>query len=194
MAAVVVALDRSLSMPMNGLFWAARERACEVIEALGNPEGPDHLHAVVAFGARASLLPPSQVKQLEWDHDYGSNLEAALKATRDSLDGKPARLLLLSDLFADAHTGDEGQVVFSSPPAQDTLDRTIGAIRDCEAGQLTIDAVRYRSGEPYDEAQWRVVSLIGDAILTAGGTVEDTFIADAVDRGGAPDPPWRYSG
>jgi hypothetical protein len=29
--AVVVVLDRSLSMPMNGLFWAARERAREVI-------------------------------------------------------------------------------------------------------------------------------------------------------------------
>jgi uncharacterized protein with von Willebrand factor type A (vWA) domain len=194
MAAVVVVLDLSLSMPMNGLFWAARERACEVIDALGSRHGPDHLHALVTFGTGAALVPSSQVEELEWNHDYGSNLEAALRVSAESLDGLPARLLLLSDLFADAHTGDDGQVVFSCPPAEETLDRTVEAIRVCGAAQVTIDAVRYRSGKPYDEDQLRIVSMIGDAILTAGGTVEDSFIADAVDRGGAPDPPWRYSG
>jgi uncharacterized protein with von Willebrand factor type A (vWA) domain len=195
MASVVVILDRSLSMPMNGLFWAARERACEVIEALSGPDSPDHLHAVVTFGTRASLVSPSEVGQLEWEHDYGSNLEAALKATSDSLDGAPARLLLLSDLFAGAHTGDDGQVVFSCPPVQETLDRTIEALRDCGRAQLSIDALRYRSGESYDQEEERVVSLIGDVILTAGGTVEDTFTADdGVDRGDGPMRPWRYSG
>jgi uncharacterized protein with von Willebrand factor type A (vWA) domain len=194
MAAVVVVLDLSLSMPMNGLFWAAKKRACEVIEALGSPDGPDHLHALVTFGTSASMVLPSQVEELEWKHDYGSNLEAALRASRESLDGDPGRVLLLSDLFADAHTGDDGQVVFSSPPTQETLNRTVDAIRECGAAQLTTDAVRYRSGEPYDEDQSRVVGMIGDAILSTGGAIEDTFIADRVDRGGAPDPPWRYSG
>jgi uncharacterized protein with von Willebrand factor type A (vWA) domain len=194
MAAVVVVLDLSLSMPMNGLFWDARQRASDVIEALDGPDGPDHLHALVTFGTSASLVSPSQVKELEWNHDYGSNLEAALRASKESLDGEPARLVLLSDLFADAHTGDDGQVVFSCPPVQETLDRTVEAIRDCWAAQLAIDAVRYRSGEPYDEDQWRVVSLIGDAILRAGGTVEERFIAEAVDTGGAPARPWRFSG
>jgi uncharacterized protein with von Willebrand factor type A (vWA) domain len=194
MAAVVVVLDLSLSMPMNGLFWAARERACEVIESLGSPDGLDHLAALVTFGARAALVPPSHVEELEWEHDYGSNLEAALRTSVESSDGGPGRLLLLSDLFADAYTGDDGQVVFSCPPTQETLDRTVDAKCDCGAAQLTIEAVRYRSGEPYDEDQWRVVSRIGDAILTAGGTVEDTFIDAAIDRGVAPERHWRYSG
>jgi len=195
MTAVVVIFDRSLSMPMNDLFGPAQTRAIETLEALGGPANSDHLHAFVAFGARAALMEPSRVSELTWDYDYGSNLEEVLRLSESALNGQPGRIVLLSDLFASAHTDDEDEVVFQCPPAQETLDRTVGAIRSCRDASITIDAIRYRSGETRDEDE-SIVAVVTEAILGAGGTVEevcvaDTF-ADGYPRGQAPSRPWRY--
>jgi hypothetical protein len=43
-----------------------------------------------------------------------------------------------------------GLVVFSSPSAAEILDRTGAAIRSCGDASVTIEAVRYRSGETVD--------------------------------------------
>jgi len=190
MAAVVVALDRSLSMPTNGLFWAARTRATDAIDALGQPGCPDHLLSVVGFGPRAVLLEASRVPELDWDYDYGSNLSDALRLGQSCLSGQPGRIVVLSDLFADAHTDEQGNVVFSCPPTTETLQRTVATIRSCGDASITIQALRYRSGETREEEE-EPIEVVTDAILTTGGTVEDVHIEDAVD---GQLRPWRYSG
>jgi hypothetical protein len=46
------------------------------------------------------------------------------------------RVILISDLVASAHTGPDGELVFSTPPRPETLDRTMEAIRLCAEGIL----------------------------------------------------------
>src|ERR1700677_474846 len=147
MAPVVVVFDRSLSMPMNNLFFPAQSKAIETIEGLGRSGDPDHLCAAVAFGARAALIEPTRLAELEWDYEYGSNLADALQLALASLSGQPGRIVLCSDCFASAHTDEWGEVVFSCPPAKETLERTVDAIRSCGGAGVTIAAFRYRNGE-----------------------------------------------
>jgi len=179
-------------MALNGLWGAAQTRAIETIEDLRDPAVSDHLHAFVEFGSRAAVMEPSQFSELTWDYTYGSNLEEALRLSESDLNGQPGRIVLLSDLFASAHTDQEDQVVFSCPPAQETLDRTIDAIRSCRDASITIDAIRYRSGETRTEEE-SIVAVILEAICGAGGTVEDSYVADAFPQGQAPHHSWRYS-
>jgi uncharacterized protein with von Willebrand factor type A (vWA) domain len=190
MGAVVVVFDRSLSMPMNGLLYAAQTRAISAIEGLDRSGSPDHLCAAVEFGARAGVVSPSRLSELAWDYEYGSNLADALSLSLSSLKGEPGRIVLCSDLFASAHTDAQGRVVFSCPPARETLDRTVDAIRACGDASITIEASRYRSGETREEEE-APVAVIMDAILASGGTIADMYIEDGFD--GQPGP-WRYAG
>lgn len=195
MAPVVVVYDRSLSMPMNNLFLAAQSKAIERIEALGRSGGrsgdPDHLCAAVAFGPKAALVEPSRLAELEWDREYGSNLAEALELALASLNGQPGRIVLCSDCFASAHTDESGAVVFSCPPAPETLERTVEAIRSCGNAGATIEAIRYRNGDVREDEAWPVVA-VRDAILEAGGLVEDIDVDDPVHTTN-PNMPWRYS-
>jgi uncharacterized protein with von Willebrand factor type A (vWA) domain len=122
--AVALILDRSLSMPMNDFFYPARARAIELVDDLSQPGCPDHLQALIAFGAKAGVTDPADLPDLEFDYEYGSNLDAALRLVVASLNGTPGRLILISDLVASAHTGPYGDLVFSTPPNAETLDRT----------------------------------------------------------------------
>ena len=179
-------------MRMNGLFYAAQSRSIETIEGLGRSGSPDHLRAAVEFGARASVVDPSRLSELEWDYEYGSNLADALKLSLSSLNGQSGRIVLCSDLFASAHTDERDKVVFSCPPARETLERTIEAIRSCGDASVSIEALRYRSGETREHEE-EPVDLVLDAILAAGGRVEDVYIEDAF-QGQTPNMPWRYAG
>jgi len=171
--AVVVILDRSLSMPMTDFFDPARGRAIELINDLAGPGCPDHLQALIPFGARASVTDPADLPDLEFDYEYGSNLDEALRLAVAGLAGESGRIVVISDLYVSAHTSEDGKVVFSWPPAQETLDRTREAIRLCKGASITLEAWRYRD----EEATAQDVSgLVGASILDAGGTVEDVLI------------------
>lgn len=191
MAPVVVVYDRSLSMPMNNLFLPAQSKAVETIEGLGRSADPDHLCAAVAFGARAALVEPTRLAELEWDYEYGSNLADALQLALASLNGQPGRIVLCSDCFASAHTDQSGEVVFSCPPAKETLERTVEAIRSCGDAGVTIEAFRYRNGEVREDDAWPAVAVL-ETILEAGGLVEDIDVDDPVHTTN-PNRPWRYS-
>jgi uncharacterized protein with von Willebrand factor type A (vWA) domain len=191
MAPVVVVFDRSLSMPMNNLFFPAQSKAVETIEGLGRSGDPEDLCAAVAFGARAALVEPTRLVELEWDYEYGSNLADALQLALASLSGQPGRIVLCSDCFASAHTDESGEIVFSCPPAKETLERTVEAIQSCGDAGVTIEAFRYRNGELREGEAWPVVAVL-DAILEARGLVEDIDVDDPVHTTN-PNRPWRYS-
>jgi uncharacterized protein with von Willebrand factor type A (vWA) domain len=176
---------------MNNLFLPAQSKAIETIESLGRSGDPDHLCAAVAFGTRAALVEPTRLAELKWDYEYGSSLADALQLALASLNGQPGRIVLCSDCFASAHTDESGEVVFSCPPAEGTLDRTVAAIRSCGDAGVTVEAFRYRNGEFREDEAWPVVA-VRDAILEAGGLVEDVDVDDPVHTTN-PNMPWRYS-
>ena len=82
--------------------------------------------------------------------------------------------------------------MFSCPPARETLERTVEAIRSCGDAAVTIEAFRYRNGEICEDEAWPVAAVL-DAILAAGGTVEDSCVEDPVHTT-APSMPWRWAG
>jgi hypothetical protein len=168
--AVVLILDRSLSMPMNDFFHLARGRAVEVIDALSRPGCPDHLLALITVGPKARVTEPADLPDLEFDYEYGSNLEEALRLALTILSGRPGRVILVSDLVATAHTGLDGEVVFSSPPSPETLARTTEAIRLCADQGVSVEAWRYYNLRPgrRDDSE-----VIRGSILATGGKVED---------------------
>lgn len=170
MTATLVIIDRSLSMPMNDFFFHARTRAIELVEHLSRTDSPDQLHGVLAFATTTTAIDPSDLPDLEWDHEYGSNLAHVLRVATTSFNGRAGKVLLLSDLFASAFTDQNDKVVFSSPPSQETLDLTTHAINACRSAAIQIHARRYYCQDiahPYQS------QTIRDAILQTGGTVED---------------------
>jgi hypothetical protein len=79
MTSVVMILDRSLSMPMNGLFLPPRSLAIETIKDLERTACPDHLCSV-AFGPKVEIIEPFQMAETEWVYEYGSSLADASDA------------------------------------------------------------------------------------------------------------------
>lgn len=189
MAAVAVLFDRSLSMPLNGLFWAAQERATAAIEALDGSDTGDELVAVVEFARHAQVVDKAHVSSIEWDYGYGSNLADAIELGVSSLSGQPGEIRLYSDLFASAHTDTEGNVIFQCPPSRETLDRTVEAIYAGAQAAVTIAAFRFCSGEPEPGEEWPI-RAVTDAILAIGGTVAPTYIENVIQ---GRQTSWRYS-
>jgi hypothetical protein len=168
--AVVLILDRSLSMPMNDFFYPARAKAIELINGLSQPGCPDHLQALITVGTRAGVTDPADLPDLEYDYEYGSNLDEALRLAVAELNGDPGRVVLISDLVGTAHTSPDGGLVFSSPPSPDTLDRTTEAIRLCAEQAISVEAWRYHNLGSGGRDDSRVIR---ESILATGGKVQD---------------------
>jgi len=140
----VVALDVSLSMPMHDYWMAAHQDAVALVEKLQDPEGPDHLRAVIAFSEVARTIEIADLASLTWDYMYGSNIAAALHLALAELDGEPGRVVILSDMKATAHITDDGDAFFSYPPAPETARRTVQALDDCLSARTQLEVRRYR--------------------------------------------------
>jgi len=147
---------------MNDLFGPAQTRAIETLEALGALPTqiiftPSCVRRKGCFDGAISCV------ELTWDYDYGSNLEEVLRLSESALNGQPGRIVLLSDLFASAHTDDEDEVVFQCRQRK-KLSTDSWSIRSCRDASITIDAIRYRSGETRDEDE-SIVAVVTEAIL-----------------------------
>lgn len=162
----VVALDVSLSMPMRDYWVPAHQDAVALVEELLDPESPDQLRAVVAFSELARSVDAAQLASLEWDHEYGSNIAAALHLALAELDDEPGRVVIFSDMEATAHTGEDGAAFFSYPPAPETTEKTVQAVSDCIAAGGRLEVRRYRSQ------------------ATAGESGVDTLIREVTRLGG----------
>jgi uncharacterized protein with von Willebrand factor type A (vWA) domain len=176
---------------MNNFFLPARGRAIELVEELSEPGATDHLHAIVVFAEKATVVDGAELPDLEFVYEYGSNLAEALGLAVASLSGQPGRAVLLSDLVATAHTAEDGSVFFSFPPAPDTVDRTQAAIRSCAEASIRIEAWRYYNRRAPTETE--SFDMRG-AILDSGGNVESIGVEDNSPPGAGLDPAARYAG
>ena len=112
------------------------------------------------------MTDPAELPDLEFDYEYGSNLDEALRLAFAGLSGGPRRIIVISDLYVSAPTSEASKVVFSWPPAKQTLDRTTEAIRLCTATAITLEAWPYCD----DGANAQDVSgLVRASILHYGG-------------------------
>lgn len=163
-------LDISLSMPMRGYWLSALGDATALVKELQDPQTPDQLKAIVAFGEQARTIEPAGLATMEWDVAFGSNLAAALHLALAQLGGEPGRIVIFSDMDPNAHTRDDGEVFYSFPAGREIAEATVQSVKDCIAGGAQLEVRRYRAEE--------------DA--AAGGGVHARALLDEVSRlGGA---------
>ena len=175
MGRVVVVLDQSLSMPMNGLWHPGRSAAHTVVDDLRASGAPDHLEAVVGFGATARVIDADRMADLQWDFTYGSNLAGAFNLALDMLADGPGRVVAFTDLEPTAHYLPDGTPFFSYPPALATITETIRAVDRLRQAEIALEVRRYVATEVPAARRaypaYQAIQQVADAILAADGSV-----------------------
>lgn len=88
----------------------------------------DQLKTVITFSQLPLSVEVVELARLEWDDAYGSNIAAALHLALAELDGEDGRIVLFSDMEATACVTDDGEVVFSYPPAPEAAQKSARAV------------------------------------------------------------------
>lgn len=125
----VLALDLSLSMPLNDTFLPAK-RVALALASLVRARFPADDFSVVVFSETAREVPITALPEAQWDYVYGTNIQHALALARQRLRRVRGRrqVLLVTDGEPTAHADDEGSVHFAYPPTPETLRRTLAEV------------------------------------------------------------------
>jgi len=125
----VLALDLSLSMPLNDTFLPAK-RVALALAALVRSRFPADDFSVVVFSETAREVPIERLPEAQWDYVYGTNIAHAIALARARLRRVRGRrqLLLVTDGEPTAHVDDHGEVFFSYPPTRETVRRTLAEV------------------------------------------------------------------
>jgi len=125
----VLALDLSLSMPLNDTFLPAKKVAI-ALAALVRSRFPTDDFWLVTFSETAREVDVATLPTAQWDYVYGTNIAHALALARQRLRRVRGRrqILLVTDGEPTAHIDDDGEVFFSYPPSRETLRRTLAEV------------------------------------------------------------------
>lgn len=140
-AATVLALDLSLSMPLNDTFLPAKQVALALSSLIHARYPRDYLGYVV-FSEVAREVKLATLPSAQWDYVYGTNIEHALLLARTMLRHQPGyrQILLVTDGEPTAHIDPSShEVLFSYPPSRETLQRTLAEVLRCTREQITIN-------------------------------------------------------
>lgn len=140
-AATMLALDLSLSMPLNDTFLPAKQVALALSSLIHSRYPRDYLGYVV-FSEVAREVDLATLPSAQWDYVYGTNIEHALLLCRTRLRRQPGyrQILLVTDGEPTAHIDpDSHEVFFSYPPSQETIRRTLAEVMRCTQEKITIN-------------------------------------------------------
>ena len=137
-SATVLMVDLSLSMPMRDNFLGAKKVAV-ALHALISSRFPRDYLGIVVFSEVARVIRPAELPEVSWDFVYGTNMAHGLALSRRLLAGQNGtrQILMVTDGEPTAHPLSNGEVFFSYPPAQETIDATLREVVRC-----TRDGVR----------------------------------------------------
>jgi len=139
-SATVLLVDLSMSMPMRDNFVPAKKMAM-ALQTLISTRFPRDYLGIVGFSEVAREIKAEDLPTAMWDYVYGTNLQHALALARRMLAHEygTKQIIVVTDGEPTAHIDDSGEPVFSYPPLQETLRRTMAeVIRTTKAG-ITIN-------------------------------------------------------
>jgi uncharacterized protein with von Willebrand factor type A (vWA) domain len=139
-SATVLLVDLSMSMPMRDNFVPAKKMAM-ALQTLISTRFPRDYLGIVGFSEVAREIKAEDLPTAMWDYVYGTNLQHALALARRMLAHQygTKQIIVVTDGEPTAHIDDSGEPVFSYPPLQETLRRTMAeVIRTTKAG-ITIN-------------------------------------------------------
>ncbi len=139
-AATVVMVDLSMSMPMRGNFLPAKKTAL-ALHTLIQSQYPRDFLGLVGFASGARELSPSELPEVSWDYEYGTNMQLGLRIARRMLAREHGlrQVVMITDGEPTAHQRGDGRIVFDYPPSPETIGETLAEVGRCTRAGITIN-------------------------------------------------------
>lgn len=139
-SATVLMVDLSLSMPMRDNFLGAKKVAVALHSLISSRFPRDYL-GIVVFSEVARVIRPAELPEVSWDFVYGTNMAHGLALSRKLLarQNGTRQILMVTDGEPTAHPLANGEVFFSYPPAQETIDATLREVVRCTRDDIRIN-------------------------------------------------------
>jgi len=139
-SATVLMVDLSLSMPMRDNFLGAKKVAVALHSLISSRFPRDYL-GIVVFSEVARVIRPAELPEVSWDFVYGTNMAHGLALSRQLLarQNGTRQILMVTDGEPTAHPLSNGEVFFSYPPAQETIDATLREVVRCTRDDIRIN-------------------------------------------------------
>lgn len=148
-SATVLMLDLSLSMPMRGNFYAAKQVAIALDGLIRSQFPRDSLH-IVGFSSYAREIKKEDLPTMGWDEfDPYTNIQQGLALARKLLAKQKCQnkqVILVSDGEPTAHI-ENGQIYFQYPPSARTIQLTLREVEECTKHNIVINT--FMLGESY---------------------------------------------
>jgi uncharacterized protein with von Willebrand factor type A (vWA) domain len=186
-AATVLALDLSLSMPLNDTFLPAKQVALALSSLIHARYPRDYLGYVV-FSEVAREVNLAALPSAQWDYVYGTNIEHALLLARTMLRHQPGhrQILLVTDGEPTAHVDPTShEVFFSYPPSYETVQRTLAEVLRCTREKITINLFVLNADSGLRGFVNDVLAINhGEAFYSSGSGLGTTLVQEYInDRG-----------
>jgi uncharacterized protein with von Willebrand factor type A (vWA) domain len=148
-SATVLMLDLSLSMPMRGNFYAAKQVAMALDSLIRSQFPRDSLH-IIGFSSYAREIKKEDLATMGWDEfDPYTNIQHGLALARKLLSKEKCQnkqVILVSDGEPTAHV-ENGQIYFQYPPSVRTIQLTLKEVEYCTKAGVIINT--FMLGESY---------------------------------------------
>ncbi len=139
-SSTVLAIDLSLSMPMEDNFLSAKKVAIALQSLIASRYPRDYL-GIVGFSATAREITQMDLPSVSWDFAYGTNLQHALELSRTLLRNESGtkQVIVITDGEPTAHIEDSGEVYFNYPAVPETIERTMREVLRCTNEHIVIN-------------------------------------------------------
>jgi uncharacterized protein with von Willebrand factor type A (vWA) domain len=174
-AAVALCVDLSFSMISEGR-WGPMKQTALALSHLVATQYPQDALQIIGFSRYAMRLSQAELAAVEPDMVQGTNLHHALRLAGRHLRRHPESepvVLIVTDGEPTAHLDDDGEALFSWPPARETVYATVSEVDTLTRYGATLNV--FMLGE--DEGLRRFVDAVA---RRNGGRV---FTPDAEDLG-----------
>jgi uncharacterized protein with von Willebrand factor type A (vWA) domain len=183
-ASTVLAIDLSLSMPMENNFLAAKKVAMALQALIASKYPRDYL-GLIGFSATAREIRADELPEVSWDFAYGTNLQHALALSRKMLHGKlgSRQIIVITDGEPTAHILDDGDVFFNYPAARETIAETMREVARCTREHIVINTFVLNSTGALRSFVERMTQLNkGRAFYTTPESLGDYLLIDFVEH------------
>ncbi len=183
-SSTVLMLDLSLSMPMRDNFLPAKKVAMALHSLITSQFPRDYL-GIVTFAATAQKLKASELPEVSWDYDYGTNMHHGFMLARQMLASQTGtkQIIMITDGEPTAHLLPNGRHFFHYPPAQETVNHTMAEVLRCTKAGIRINTFMLDPDSGLRGFVERLTSLNkGRAFFTDPHTLGDYVLLDFIEH------------
>ncbi|MDH3295895.1 MAG: VWA domain-containing protein, partial [Acidimicrobiia bacterium] len=183
-SSTVLMLDLSLSMPMRDNFLPAKKVAM-ALHALITSQFPRDYLGLVTFAATAQKLNPTELPEVSWDYDYGTNMHHGFMLARQMLAAQTGtkQIIMITDGEPTAHLLPDGRPFFHYPPARETVNQTMAEVMRCTKAGITINTFMLDPDSGLRGFVEQLTSLNkGRAFFTSPQNLGDYVLVDFIEH------------